>query len=74
MNNVDSDVKPPELDRRASSLKIVTLTELRRHFGRIFREVEQGQRFVITRRGRPIADLVPAGQPPQAPGGKDCMQ
>lgn len=71
MNNVDSDVKLPELDGGASSVKIVTLTELRRHFGRILREVEQG---VITGRGRPIADLVPAGQPPRDPGGKDCEQ
>ena len=38
----------------------VSVTELRRHFGAIIDEVEQGQTFVITRYGREIALLVPA--------------
>jgi prevent-host-death family protein len=42
------------------SLPRVGMTELRRHFGRIIGEVEQGQTFVITRRGREVAVLVPA--------------
>jgi prevent-host-death family protein len=42
------------------SLPRVGMTELRRHFGRTIGEVEQGQTFVITRRGRPVAVLVPA--------------
>lgn len=42
------------------SLPRVSMTELRRHFGRIIDEVEQGQIFVITRRGREVALIVPA--------------
>jgi prevent-host-death family protein len=42
------------------SLPRVSMTELRRHFGRIIGEVERGQTFVITRRGREVAVLVPA--------------
>ena len=41
------------------SLPRVSMTELRRHFGRIIGEVEQGQTFVITRRGHEVAVLVP---------------
>ncbi len=37
----------------------VGITELRRHFGRILGEVEQGRILVITRRGREVALLVP---------------
>lgn len=42
------------------SLARVSMTELRRRFGRIIGEVAQGQTFVITRRGSPVAMLVPA--------------
>lgn len=42
------------------SLPRVSVTELRRQFHRILDEVKQGQTFVITRRGREIAVLVPA--------------
>lgn len=42
------------------SLPRVSMTELRRHFGRIIDEVTQGQTFVITRRGREVVVLVPA--------------
>ncbi|CDO91636.1 Phd_YefM [Mycobacterium lentiflavum] len=42
------------------SLPRVSMTELRRHFGRIIGEVAQGQTFVITRRGREVAVLAPA--------------
>lgn len=41
------------------SLPRIGLTELRRQFGRILCEVAQGQSFVITRRGREIAVLIP---------------
>ncbi|MDL5159019.1 type II toxin-antitoxin system Phd/YefM family antitoxin [Actinomycetospora termitidis] len=33
--------------------------ELRNDSGRIMRRVEQGESFVVTRNGRPVADLVP---------------
>lgn len=42
------------------SLPRISITELRRHFSRIISEVEQGRAFVITRRGRDVAVLVPA--------------
>lgn len=42
-----------------ASLPRVGLTELRRQFGRIIGEVAQGQTFVITRRGREVAVLLP---------------
>jgi prevent-host-death family protein len=36
----------------------ITITQLRRHFHRVLREVELGASFTITRRGRPVARLV----------------
>ncbi len=41
------------------SLPRIGVTELRRQFGRILGEVTQGQTYVITRRGREIAVLIP---------------
>ena len=41
------------------SLPRIGMTELRRQFGRILGQVAQGQTFVITRRGREIAVLLP---------------
>jgi prevent-host-death family protein len=41
------------------SLPRIGMTELRRQFGRILGQVAQGQSFVITRRGREIAVLLP---------------
>lgn len=41
------------------SLPRVTLTQLGREFDRIINEVEQGQTFVITRRGREVALFLP---------------
>jgi prevent-host-death family protein len=56
------DLEPHLLQRPMidPSLPRVGMTELRRHFGRIIGEVAQGQTFVITRRGREVAVLVPA--------------
>lgn len=41
------------------SLPRIGMTELRRQFGRILGQVAQGQTFVITRRGRAVAVLLP---------------
>jgi prevent-host-death family protein len=41
------------------TLPRVAITELRRDFGRIIGEVAGGQTFVITRRGREVAVLLP---------------
>ncbi|PQP48641.1 type II toxin-antitoxin system prevent-host-death family antitoxin [Mycolicibacterium austroafricanum] len=40
----------------------ISITELRRHFSRFISEAEQGRTFVITRQGREVALLVPAGR------------
>lgn len=51
------------------SLPRIGMTELRRQFGRILDEVERGQTFVITRRGREIAMLLPAEEYRRISGG-----
>jgi prevent-host-death family protein len=33
------------------------------HLSRLLREVEQGRRYTITVRGRPVADLIPSERP-----------
>ena len=37
----------------------VSLMTANQQFSRLVRAVERGQRFLITRRGRPVAELVP---------------
>ena len=37
----------------------ITISDVRRRFHRILREVERGTTFVIVRRGVPVARLVP---------------
>ncbi|MCC2099464.1 MAG: type II toxin-antitoxin system prevent-host-death family antitoxin, partial [Hyphomicrobiales bacterium] len=39
--------------------EIISQRELRNESGRIMRELEAGERFVITRNGNPIGELVP---------------
>jgi prevent-host-death family protein len=41
--------------------KTITLRDANQRFSRCVREVEGGEEFVITRNGRPVARLVPAG-------------
>lgn len=41
--------------------KIITLRDANQGFSRCIREVEAGEEFVITRKGKPVAKLVPAG-------------
>ncbi|NMO92996.1 type II toxin-antitoxin system Phd/YefM family antitoxin [Actinomycetospora sp. TBRC 11914] len=41
--------------------------ELRNDSGAIMRRVEQGESFVVTRNGRPVADLVPHARPHDEP-------
>lgn len=40
----------------------ITLRQANQHFARYVAAVEQGNEFVITRRGRPVAKLVPVSQ------------
>ena len=38
----------------------VGVFEAKTHLARLLRQVEAGQRFLITRRDRPVAELIPA--------------
>ena len=40
-------------------LRPVSLKEANQQFSRLIREVEGGEGFVITRRGRPVARIIP---------------
>ncbi len=44
-------------------MRSVSLMTANQEFSRLVREVERGAGFIITRRGRPVAKLVPA--PPE---------
>jgi prevent-host-death family protein len=41
--------------------KTITLRDANQGFSRCIREVEAGEEFVITRKGQPVAKLVPVG-------------
>ena len=40
-------------------MSTVTAYEAKTHLPRLLREVERGERIVITRHGKPVAELVP---------------
>lgn len=40
----------------------VSAADANQHFSAILREAESGETVVITRRGKPVAQLVPAGR------------
>jgi len=40
----------------------VSKQELRNNSGAIMRRVQQGERFTVTRKGVPVADLIPHGE------------
>lgn len=42
--------------------KTVTLRDANQNFAKYVREAESGQELVITRRGLPVAKLIPAGR------------
>jgi prevent-host-death family protein len=42
--------------------KTITLREANQAFARCIREVEAGEEFTITRRGQPVARIVPVSQ------------
>jgi prevent-host-death family protein len=44
-------------------MKSVGTYEAKTHLPRLLSQVEKGESITITRRGKPIARLVPAGQP-----------
>lgn len=41
----------------------VTMRELRNHGGDVVDRVQRGERLVVTRSGRPVAELVPVQRP-----------
>jgi len=43
----------------------ISQRELRNDNAEIMRRVEAGESFVVTRNGKPVADLVPHGVPPK---------
>ena len=45
--------------------KRIGALEARTHFSQIIEQAEQGEDFVITRRGRPVAKIVPFIQAPK---------
>ena len=45
--------------------RTISQRELRNDNAEIMRQVEAGESFVVTRNGKPIADLVPHGVPPK---------
>ena len=45
----------------------ITQRELRNDSGEVLRRVEAGEEFTVTRRGVPVADLVPHRPPAAAP-------
>ncbi len=48
-------------------MKTATIADLRNHFPRVFRWIEDGEQVELTKRGRVVARLVPAtkAQPPK---------
>ena len=45
----------------------VSATCARAHLNALVRRVEAGETIIITRRGKPVAKLIPFEQPPEAP-------
>lgn len=41
-------------------MKTVSAGDANRHFSHVLREVAQGETIVVTSRGRPVAEIVPA--------------
>ena len=55
---------------RLAAMKSVSTHEAKTHLSRILDEVSEGEVYVITRNGRPIAELRRDTAPPQSP--VDC--
>jgi prevent-host-death family protein len=45
--------------------RTISQRELRNDNAEIMRQVEAGESFVVTRNGKPVADIVPHGVPPK---------
>lgn len=51
------------VDAHADPLRSVSVAEAKAHLSELLDAVEKGERVQITRRGKPIADIVPKVQP-----------
>ena len=47
-------------------MRRVSVAEAKAHLSGLLQEVENGEDLVITRRGRPVAQVIPIGQPAKA--------
>jgi prevent-host-death family protein len=54
---------------------VVNVSTAKTHFSRLLARVERGERIVITRAGRPVAELVPLAprRPPRVPGDDEIV-
>ena len=46
---------------RGLHMKTATVGEVQKHLARILKEIKAGQEIVVTKRGKPVARLVPVG-------------
>lgn len=51
-------------------MRTVSFTDFRRHASAYFDDVEGGERIMVERHGRAIAEVVPAAEPPKVPSWK----
>ena len=66
-----TQIAPPESPARrvapgatvSPMAREISQRELRNESGRIMRELEDGERFIVTRNGTPIGELVPLRRP-----------
>lgn len=40
-------------------MKTVSITEFRKHMSSLFSEIERGESIIVSRYGRPIAEIIP---------------
>lgn len=52
-------------------MKSVTFTEFRKNASELFSDVERGERLVIIRHGKPIAEVSPVSSPGRMPAWKE---
>tara|TARA_A100001037_G_C14892247_1_gene518946 strand:+ start:278 stop:514 length:237 start_codon:yes stop_codon:yes gene_type:complete len=51
-------------------MKTVTFTEFRKHASELFSDVEQGEKLVVVRHGKPIAEISPVATASSQPAWK----
>jgi prevent-host-death family protein len=52
-------------------MREIGIGELKMKLSSVIRRVERGERVRVTRRGRPVADVVPVDSPEEAQGGPE---